>query len=42
MLARYLLELGETPQRYHRYIPQPSSETESEGDDVPLGQQLHN
>ncbi|KAJ7492312.1 palmitoyltransferase PFA4 [Mycena latifolia] len=39
MLARYLLEIGETPQRYHRYIPQPDSESES--DDVPLGQQLH-
>ncbi|KAK7038357.1 hypothetical protein R3P38DRAFT_3475239 [Favolaschia claudopus] len=26
MLARYLLEIGETPQRYHRYIPQPESE----------------
>ncbi|KAJ7103218.1 zf-DHHC-domain-containing protein [Mycena belliarum] len=38
MLERYLLEIGETPQRYHRYIPQPDSE--SEGDDVPLGQQL--
>ncbi|KAJ7897198.1 zf-DHHC-domain-containing protein [Mycena olivaceomarginata] len=41
MLARYLLEIGETPQRYHRYIPQPDSEPESDGDDVPLGQQLH-
>ncbi|KAF8215862.1 hypothetical protein K438DRAFT_613583 [Mycena galopus ATCC 62051] len=41
MLARYLLEIGETPQRYHRYIPQPDSEPESESDDVPLGQQLH-
>ncbi|KAJ7654834.1 DHHC palmitoyltransferase-domain-containing protein [Mycena rosella] len=40
MLARYLTELGETPQRYHRYIPQPDSE-ESEDDEVPLGQQLH-
>jgi len=39
MLARYLLEIGETPQKYHRYIPMESSE--SEGDDVPLGQQLH-
>jgi hypothetical protein len=40
MLARYLLEMGETPQRYHRYIPQPDSESESEDEDVPLGQQL--
>ncbi|KAF7337517.1 Palmitoyltransferase PFA4 [Mycena sanguinolenta] len=40
MLARYLLEIGETPQRYHRYIPQPDSEPESE-DEVPLAQQLH-
>ncbi|KAJ7651630.1 zf-DHHC-domain-containing protein [Mycena polygramma] len=39
MLARYLLEIGETPQRYHRYIPEPDSE--SEDDDVPLGQHLH-
>ncbi|KAK7063949.1 Palmitoyltransferase PFA4 [Favolaschia claudopus] len=37
MLARYLLEIGETPQRYHRYIPQPESEDSDE--DVPLGQQ---
>jgi len=39
MLARYLTEIGEPVQKYHRYIPQPDSESES--DDVPLGQQLH-
>ncbi|KAJ7170161.1 zf-DHHC-domain-containing protein [Mycena filopes] len=38
MLARYLQEIGETPQRYHRYIPEPQSDSES--DDVPLGQRL--
>ncbi|KAF8899051.1 zf-DHHC-domain-containing protein [Infundibulicybe gibba] len=36
MLSRYLRELGEEPQRYHRYIPQPLSD--SEDDDVPLSQ----
>jgi len=40
MLTRYLVEIGETPQRYHRYIPQPDSGSES-GDDVPLGQRLN-
>ncbi|KAF5368430.1 hypothetical protein D9758_002212 [Tetrapyrgos nigripes] len=30
MLSRYLEELGETPGRYHRYIPMPDSESESE------------
>ncbi|KAJ7459098.1 zf-DHHC-domain-containing protein [Mycena galericulata] len=38
MLARYLTEIGEKVEKYHRYIPQPDSESES--DDVPLGQQL--
>jgi palmitoyltransferase len=46
MLARYLQEIGETPQKYHRYIPQVSSDSEEveedeEDDDVPLAQQLH-
>lgn len=39
MLARYLEELGEVPGRYHRYIPQP--ESESEDDNVPLAQSSH-
>ncbi|KAJ8523296.1 hypothetical protein ONZ45_g214 [Pleurotus djamor] len=33
MLKRYLEELGETPGRYHRYIPQPGSEGDSYGED---------
>jgi len=35
MLHRYLEQLGETPGRYHRYIPQEESESD---DDIPLGQ----
>jgi len=34
ILARYLSEIGE---KYHRYIPQPDSDSES--DDIPLGRQ---
>ncbi|KAJ7610808.1 zf-DHHC-domain-containing protein [Roridomyces roridus] len=36
MLTRYLREVGVEPQKYHRYIPQPDTDSE---DDVPLGQQ---
>lgn len=32
LLHRYLAEIGEEPGRYHRYIPTPTSESESEGD----------
>jgi len=37
MLKRYLEQIGETPRRYHRYIPEPDSESE---DDVPLTQTI--
>jgi len=37
MLHRYLEQIGETPGRYHKYIPQVGSESEEE-DDIPLGQ----
>ncbi|KAF9270650.1 zf-DHHC-domain-containing protein [Marasmius fiardii PR-910] len=33
MLRRYLEELGETPGRYHRYIPMPDSEGENDLED---------
>jgi palmitoyltransferase len=36
MLHRYLAEIGETPGRYKRYVPEPDPD-ESEDDDVPLG-----
>ncbi|KAG7099650.1 hypothetical protein E1B28_001476 [Marasmius oreades] len=40
MLRRYLEELGETPGRYHRYIPMPDSDGENErdnnSDQIPL------
>jgi len=36
MLRRYLQELGEDPDRYLRYIPQPDEDSESEDDNVPL------
>ncbi|KAL0581048.1 Palmitoyltransferase [Marasmius crinis-equi] len=37
MLHRYLEQLGETPGRYHRYIPMPDSEEEDAAEDsVPL------
>ncbi|KAK7465440.1 Palmitoyltransferase [Stygiomarasmius scandens] len=32
MLKKYLEEMGETPGRYHRYIPMPDSESEDEHD----------
>ena len=42
MLRRYLEDLGETPGRYHRYIPMPDSDEEGDGveqlDSVPLAQ----
>jgi palmitoyltransferase ZDHHC6 len=42
MLRRYLAEIGETPGRYHRYIPQVESESENEEDSIPLSQaKLH-
>ncbi|KAK7058431.1 Palmitoyltransferase [Paramarasmius palmivorus] len=37
MLHRYLEQLGETPGRYHRYIPMPDEESESEAEIVPNG-----
>ncbi|KAG5647742.1 hypothetical protein DXG03_008465 [Asterophora parasitica] len=39
MLARYLMEIGEQPGRYHRYIPMPESESDSE-DDVVLAEAM--
>jgi len=36
LLARYLKELGEEPQRYHRYIPEPASDSEESEDDLVL------
>lgn len=42
LLRQYLQELGEEPQRYHRYIPQPNSDSEEDSeDDTPLGQQYN-
>ncbi|KIK70662.1 hypothetical protein GYMLUDRAFT_32702 [Collybiopsis luxurians FD-317 M1] len=41
MLRRYLEQIGETPGRYHRYIPQVESDSEDNEDDednIPLGQ----
>ncbi|PFH52267.1 hypothetical protein AMATHDRAFT_140409 [Amanita thiersii Skay4041] len=38
LLERYLRELGEDPGRYVRYIPQPDTDSESETDNIPLGQ----
>ncbi|KAF8167385.1 DHHC palmitoyltransferase-domain-containing protein [Crassisporium funariophilum] len=39
MLRRYLEEIGEEPDRYLRYIPQPDSvDSASDDDDVPLAQ----
>ena len=35
ILKRYLEQLGDTPGRYNRYVPE--RESESEDDDVPLG-----
>jgi len=35
ILKRYLEQLGDTPGRYNRYVPE--IESESEDDDVPLG-----
>ncbi|KAJ3994123.1 zf-DHHC-domain-containing protein [Lentinula boryana] len=37
MLRRYLGQIGETPGRYHRYIPQAESDSEDDND-TPLGQ----
>lgn len=37
MLKRYLGQIGETPGRYHRYIPQVESESDNEEDNIPLG-----
>ncbi|KAJ7597463.1 palmitoyltransferase PFA4 [Mycena floridula] len=39
MLHRYLREIGEVPERYHRYIPEPDSE-DDEDDDEPLGARI--
>ncbi|KAF5388519.1 hypothetical protein D9757_004693 [Collybiopsis confluens] len=39
MMLRYLEQIGETPGRYQRYIPQVESESENEEDDVLLGPQ---
>ncbi|KAF4573227.1 Palmitoyltransferase [Pleurotus pulmonarius] len=36
MLKRYLEQIGEAPGRYHRYIPQPESDSEDDG--LPLDQ----
>ena len=36
MLRRYLTDVGEEPDRYLRYIPQPDSEEGDSEDDVPL------
>ncbi|KAF8921983.1 DHHC palmitoyltransferase-domain-containing protein [Mucidula mucida] len=40
MLQSYLEQIGETPGRYHRYIPQEDSESESEEEEdvTPIGQ----
>jgi palmitoyltransferase len=38
MLRRYLMEVGQEPGRYHRYIPSPDSDSNEEH--LPLGQVL--
>ncbi|KAF5385064.1 hypothetical protein D9615_001250 [Tricholomella constricta] len=40
LLRRYLTDLGEQPGRYHRYIPTPDSESDSEDDDVTLAEAI--
>lgn len=37
MLRRYLMEIGEDPDRYLRYIPQPDEDSgEEENENIPL------